>query len=99
MDHRKLSKAEWLAARNELNALIQRAKLTDVPGLLPMLERTCKTLDTDTQPAICAIELEYAAALLRRHPQLRDAVIELSQRLYQFPITRDGVSDDRDRDH
>jgi len=84
--NRKLPYTEWIAAQNELEAIIRRARLVDLPPLLPMLRRAHRTLKVDAQPSVAAIELEYIADMVSRYPQLRDAVRDLSNRLFAYPM-------------
>lgn len=83
----KLSFSEWVTAQKDLEAIIQRARLLDVPGLNPMLERALVTLGVDAHPSVSGIELEYTAALLRRYPRLREDVLALSRKLVTYPMT------------
>lgn len=88
----KLPYAEAIAAQRELKALRQRARMTGVSVLDPMLLRVIRTLMIDRQPLVAACELKFIAERTPEYPHLQRRLLAIAKQIHPF---MDGESPTR----
>lgn len=77
-----------MAAQRELQALVRRAGMLNLPHIDSLLNRVFRTLARDASPAVAGIELEYIAAQLRAYPEMRDSLLQLARKLFEYPLAQ-----------
>jgi hypothetical protein len=82
---RKMPLGEWNSARQDLETLRSRARFAGLMDLDEALESVESSLTEDECPTVAAIELAFLAEQLHSRPNLREALLRLSERLYLYP--------------